>query len=82
MVRLTLVDIYKSTKKTERDCHIRNHTSLPLAPPGSVELDDWEVKDRQQRYLSDSGSSYFPAGFIQFQPSQGGVSEARNRTKL
>ena len=46
-----------------------------LAHPGSVELDDWEVKDRQQRYLSDSGSSYFPAGFIQFQPSQGGVSE-------
>ena len=55
--------------------------------PGSPDLEDWEVKDRQQRYVSDLGSSYLPGGVIRFQPSQAGMSSlfvdwADNSTRL
>ena len=43
--------------------------------PAMPDPEDFEVKDRQQRYLFDSGSNYQAGGYIQFQPVQAGVSE-------
>ena len=48
---------------------------MSLKHPVMPDPEEAECKDRQARYLADSGSNYQSQGYIQFQPSASGVDQ-------